>query len=93
MEIITNNHSRPLITWDELTDSERSDFDWDGAEEDLFFRYRGTAYCLSDFLVAPFDLRERGWDGFSADTMFSGVAIKTNGDFDMDSVVCGLVLC
>ncbi len=71
-----------LIDYSELTDLEVKDFDWCSGDE-WFFRYRGTVYCVSEFMAsAAFPL----WDGVSHDTWFSGVLIKLNPDDD-DSVI------
>lgn len=58
------------------------EFDFMG-EDDLssaqFFRYRGWWYYLGEFErtdIVP------GYDGFSADTAFSGVAVKLNREGD-----------
>ena len=86
MEIITNNHERPLLDWFELTDKEREWFDWEGADEGSFFRYRGEAYSLGEFLATDIP----GWDGFHADSFFSGIAVKLSDDYEF--VVAALVL-
>lgn len=89
LTITTNHKPRPLIQWHELTDAERAEFDWPGAEESSFFRYRGALYCLSDFQVAPPALE--GWDGFSPDGFFCGVAVRIVSDCIEDAVIVALV--
>jgi len=88
LEIITNNHARPILDWFELTPQERESFDWmDKPEESgkSFFRYRGSVYALADFMRAPSDLSP--WDGYAGDSCFSGTLVRLAPDGD--SVTCG----
>ena len=86
MTIYCNRQPRLLLSWPELTDAERKQFDdlseAEAADRD-FVRYKGVAYDCGEFesitrVVAPHSQRP-GWekfDGFSADSFFSGVLIK-----------------
>jgi hypothetical protein len=79
MEIKTNHQYRPVLYWDELTNKEKSEYDFDGAEESTYFRYRGWAYTLEDFMVLRHDdpgMPFKGWDAYRGDSFFSGVVIK-----------------
>lgn len=56
----------------------RREFDWLDDSDDYFFKYRGRWYHLDEFEVAPSPLAVLGYDGWHADSYFSGVAIKVN---------------
>lgn len=89
MEIITNNQERAIVSWYDLTDIEREWFDWEGAEESSFFRYKGTVYCMSDFTVVPKGVLEsarNAWDGMLSDSYFSAILIRF-ADSDCESVI------
>ena len=77
MEIRTNWLSRPILGWHELTAKEKREFDWEGADESSFFRYRGRVYCLGDFMR---DSAPAGWHGGMADSFFSGVIVRLSND-------------
>lgn len=101
MRIITNWHRRELVTFEEAGCPE--DFNYitgDDRYEPRLFRYRGAWYDLNDGFVAcnrdgatnHMHMNLPGWDGFQADTYFSGVAVKIlNGDDD-GFIVAALVL-
>ena len=62
----------------------RSDFDW---MEDIetnfgFFEYRGSVHHLENFLRvnAGTDDVTQGWDGYEADSYFSGTLVKLCSD-------------
>lgn len=79
--IRTNYHEIPLLFWDDLTEAERSDFDWVPEEEEdeyKFFRYKGVVYCLQEFLdiSESFPQEFQGWDGYQCDTFFSGILVR-----------------
>ena len=86
-EIITNNHTRDLLYWEQLTDAERKEFDWIDAsqqQDDQFFRYKGWVYSTADFMslhnkfCTSQACRDAfpGWDGYSNNTFFSGILVK-----------------
>lgn len=53
------------------------------AEDDAldgFFCYRGRWYHLSDFMRFDHNEDLADWDGYAADSMFSGVVIKLSDD-------------
>jgi len=81
MKIITNNKYRDILSAFELTESELKDFDYLDEGEGSFFRYKGRVYDLGEFLVTSCD-ELKGWDGFSADSFFSGIAIKFDDSCD-----------
>lgn len=86
MKIITNNQYRPQLDWYDLTAKEQADFDYAGAEEGSYFRYKGTVRALDEYpvfgsaVVAPLepDSPFVGWDAAAHDTYFSGTCIKVS---------------
>lgn len=78
IEIKTNRVPRDLLDWSDLTKAEQSDFDYIDDTDSAyarFFRYRGAAYDVNEFMRVPCQLA-KGWDGYSADSYFSGVLIR-----------------
>ena len=93
IKIITNNVPRNLLSWYELTDTEKSEFDYCDDESD-FVRYRGELIPICDFMRAPV-LFPGNWDGYRQDSYFSAVVIRYEKIDDViyyDSVICGLML-
>jgi hypothetical protein len=93
MVIKTNNVLRHLLSWEELTEKEQSRFDWLDKEELQsinFFRYKGYAYHMSEFMCVDNAPSFKGWDGYHADSYFSGVLVKL---IDSDSILCGRYCC
>jgi hypothetical protein len=89
VEITTNNHPRQSLSWFELSDSERDQYDWMSDEDCLnasFYRYAGAVYSDADFMTAHEIPDFEGWHGYLNDTYFSGVLIRFD---DYDSVVMG----
>ena len=91
--IITNNHWRNFVdSYDVPEKVIAEQFDYlDLGHEDsggTFFKYRGYWYHLSDFLVPSAGCSEemRQWDGFAADSYFSGIAIKLSEDCEQYKV-------
>jgi len=95
--ITTNNCPRELLCLYDFSEEEqqqiRSDFDWMDPE-DLecnygFFRYRSSVYHLQEFLrfFNSYAGEFKGWDGYSADSYFSGVLIRLAED--CESVIVG----
>jgi hypothetical protein len=62
----------------------RSEFDWmeDIESTQGFFEYRGAIHHLENFLRvnAGTDDATQGWDGYEADTYFSGTLIRLCSD-------------
>ena len=85
MEIITNGKPRFLIYGYELSDNEKSDFDYISTEEiDLrnFVRYKGHIYDCAEFMRTGNNDDLKGWDGYISESYFSGVLIKLSSDGD-----------
>ena len=85
MTVKTNNVPRDIIDAWELTLREREEFDyldWEkieaGEDSASFFRYRGELYDLGEFerWDNPNSPTRAGWDGFTADTYFSGIVVR-----------------
>ena len=77
MQIITNNIPRQLIYGYELTDKEKSNFDYlDNIDNHNFVKYKGFIYDVSEFMSTYNMDSLKGWDGYSSDSYFSGVLIK-----------------
>jgi hypothetical protein len=85
MTIKTNNQYRNLMSAHELSPAELKAFDYLGEDEGTFFRYRGNVYDLGEFM-RTLNEELKGWDGFAADTYFSGVAVKLSEDGDQVKV-------
>lgn len=85
MQIITNNIPRQLINGYELTDKEKSNFDYlDNTDSHNFVKYKGFIYDVSEF-ISTYNMDSlKDWDGYSSDSYFSGVLIKI---IDSDTVI------
>jgi hypothetical protein len=89
LRITTNNVPRDVIDASELTQAERAEFDhlrWPridaGTDSASFVRYRGQLYDLGSFMrtdAGPGSSLE-GWDGYAADSAFSGTLIRLVDD-------------
>jgi len=92
IHIRTNHAPRDIIYGFELTDAERAEHDYLTGDElwgASFVRYRGRTYYLGDFTSATGEdnpLATLGWDGFFADSAFSGIFIKIMPD--CERVIC-----
>ena len=80
LTIITNNHKREIVYYWELTQAEKEEFDWikDNENDYTFFRYKGSTYCLSEFMRIENHSNAdfMAWDGYSSDSFFSGILVK-----------------
>jgi hypothetical protein len=82
--IKTNNRSRSLFYIQDVPVADREDirkeYDWmDYSELDYacFLKYKGSYYALADFLRLDGNEEAfKGWDGYIAETAFSGLVIK-----------------
>lgn len=92
MRVITNNVPRNIVDAYELSETERSDFDylkWDaieaGEDSATFFRYRGDLYDLGEFSTTsgmPEFSPLVKWDGYLSDSYFSGIVVRYANDFE-----------
>lgn len=77
MQIITNNKPRQLIYGYELTDKEKSNFDYlDDIDSHNFIKCKGFVYDVSEFMSTYNMDSLKDWDGYYSDSYFSGVLIK-----------------
>lgn len=94
MEITTNHHYREVLNAFDLTAKEAKEFDYLDLEsgEGSFFRYRGQAYDLGEFMRwdNPASPTNVGWDGHRADSYFSALVVKYGEDGE--TVKVGLAL-
>jgi hypothetical protein len=101
MNIITNNHLRPLACLAELPVKVRTDFDYVGDEFDArFVQYKGHWYDVYDTqairtvpgapmgwaMVVAEDSPLASWDSVVSETFFSGVLFRFA---DEDQVIVG----
>jgi hypothetical protein len=98
VRIITNNHARELVSFEQLPESARSDFDYVTGEDQWsprFVQYRGSWYDTSDCDGLASNVGITGWDLYASDSFFSGVLFRwpdIDGSIDYESVVVGLYL-
>lgn len=81
MEIISNGQYRDLVSLREIPERFQSDFDYvDESDYDSsrFFQYKGYWYDLDQFMRAP--QFAPNWDGYAADSYFSGILVKFDED-------------
>lgn len=93
MKIKTDNKTRLLLNWEDLTPSEQGEFDWFSPEDSQgdFVRYRGLVYLLDEFLIVENEnLKEKGWQGFEPSSAFSATLVKYS-EHDNDYVIMGTV--
>ena len=92
MKVISNYHWNNLVYGYELTDKEKSEFDYI-SDEDIdshnFIRYRGNVIDPSEFMATPNneparqELNELStWHGYQSDSFFSGLVIRYSSDFE-----------
>lgn len=84
ISVTTNNKPRPLLSWFDLPESERADFDY--IEEDerysyRLFQYRGSFYDYYEFQTAGNDVKALGFDGVQGQSYFDAIAVRY---FDRD---------
>lgn len=72
MTITTNNQWRPTIGWCDLTAKEQADFDYTGADEGSFFRYKGVVYSLNEFM--RWDVPN--WHGVYGVSYWGGICVR-----------------
>ena len=90
IKIVTNNIPRPLLTWGELTNRERTDeygLMGNRARGEFYVRFRGCVYPLVDFDRAS-KVDFPGWDGVYPEDYWMGVLVRLIPD-DPDRVVMG----
>ena len=83
----TNNQSRPLLVWEDLTPKEQAGLDYIKPDETgaQFFRYKGCVYDSCDIPRASADLAP--WDGCLAESYFSAILVRYTDD--LEGVIVG----
>ena len=87
LTIKTNGHWYELVSFEELPESARSDFDYVTGEDRYsprFFRYRRAWHDACEFMVTPATPTNplEGWQGYQSDSYFSGVVIRHDENFE-----------
>jgi hypothetical protein len=87
LSIYTNHQPRFTVPGYDLTDKERKEFDYYTDEQigdATFFRYKGMVYDCAEFMRCELNGYDQPawarWDGYKADSAFSGVLIKFTPD-------------
>lgn len=93
MQIITNNQPRNLISWYDLTEKERADFDYIEDGEFNGFRYKGNIYDLGEFVrILPRSQQSNGnYDSF-AHTCDGGDAMLEWSGVQSDTFFSGVLV-
>ena len=76
VEITTNRHKRPTVSYNDLTITEREEFIYieeNDKEQDRFFRYANWVYDTCEFAYQGInsELGQLGWTRAQSDTMWS----------------------
>jgi len=76
--IRTNLNVRQFLYRNQVPDNVlKSKFDWLSDDDvDMFIRYKGEYYHVSEFSATDGNSTFRNWDGYISDSYFSGVLIK-----------------
>jgi hypothetical protein len=104
LTVKTNHQPRDIIQAYELTEAERTEFDYldwpaidDGRDSAEFFRYRGQLYDLREFSADYGITKGSGlpeslsrWDGYLSESFFSAIVVRYVDD--NERVVVGTVL-
>ena len=92
--IRTNNQPRPILWACDLTEKEKTEFDYLNLEEGdgSFFRYKGQVYDLGEFVRVEANACEhnapfQAWHGVQSDSYFSGVLVRYTDE--CESVIVG----
>lgn len=89
MKIVTNNQPRYMISFIELPEKVKADFDYVEEDEqysDRFVCYRGGWYDVFEMTTINGIASLDGWDAHMGETYFSGVLVKLS---DEDQVIMG----
>lgn len=93
MKITTNNKPRHLIYGYELTDKQKTDFDYlDDIDSESFVQYQGMIIHIGEFVRLSDDSEESkaGYHGVYGLNAFCGVLVKL---LDNDRVIVGRMSC
>jgi len=86
--IISNYHTRPVLTWTDLSPREKSWFsDVDRCETGAYIRYHGDVYALYEFVrISAAAKIDSYWQGYLPVTAWDGLVVHIDDD---SSVVVG----
>jgi hypothetical protein len=77
----TNNHARDLLSFYELTEEQRAEFDYIDEEDERyslrFFIFRGMAWDSNEFMCTDMP----NYDGVQGQSYFDAVAIRYVEDY------------
>jgi hypothetical protein len=77
IEFITNNRLREFKCYHDVPHKIReTHFDWVDVDSDMFVKYGGNWYTLSEFSTINGIENFEKWSGYISDTYFSGIVIK-----------------
>jgi len=86
--IVSNYHTRPVLTWYELTPCEQRDFiDVASCESGAYVRYRGDVYALYEFVKCAPSWFGEYWHAYLALSAWTGLLVHI--DPFADTVVVG----
>ena len=86
MKIKTNNQWRELLSYWQLSAAQRVEFNCDGAEEDVYFMFKGRVHALAEYTMfnsvwstptVEGDILH-GWHASAMDSAWTGTVIKLN---------------
>ena len=84
MIIKSNKHWNNFVYGYELTEKEKSDFDYiEDLDSHDFIRYRGGVIDPSELMRVPevqLDNPLKAWQGYSSDSYFSGIVVNYSTD-------------
>lgn len=80
VSIRTNHQWRDILTWWDLTDKERAEFDYLEDGEGEFVRYRGHVHYMGNFMRIDDQANMPGWHGAEGDSYFSGTLVRLSDD-------------
>jgi len=85
--IISNGHLYQTQCYWDLPKKEQAFFDYEGAQDASYVKYRGVWYDIGEFHNIPASITAfAGWAGYYSDSFFSGVLVKPDEDNDWDYV-------
>lgn len=78
LQIKTNYHFRPILSFFDLEEKEQKELidKYENIEESSFFRYKRQVYALEAFMKYDGFLPFINPDGYTSDTYFSGLFIR-----------------
>jgi len=88
MKVITNGHSRPLLTLQELPLTKQRLYDDTCYKGPEFVKYKGTYYPISWLIDVTFEPQYQGWDAFMILGDFTVMLLKDD-PIDCDHVIMG----